>query len=95
MDSVLSYLQTTVFATPTSTAFASYLIYYAYICLGSVLVSSNKVKGHPQPKRGPQLDYSINGFRLTLLTIFIVLLFGGVFPQLNAVKLFAVSSLAQ
>ncbi len=53
------------------------------------------MKGHPQPKRGPQLNYTINGFRLTVLTIVIILLFGGVFPHLESLKLFAISNLAK
>lgn len=95
MNAVWDYLGRTFLAAPTASAFTSYLVYYAYICLGSLIVPSTKVKGHPQPKRGPQLEYSINGFRLTILTIVLVCLFGGVFPQLQAVKLFAVSALAQ
>ena len=78
----LQGLRNTVFATPTCSVFSAYLIYYAYICVASLLLPSIKVKGHPQPKRGPQLEYSICGFRLTLLTIFIVVGFGGMIPQL-------------
>jgi hypothetical protein len=92
---VLTYLRSTFLASPTISTVVSYLIYYVYICLASILIPSQEVKGHPQPKRGPQLTYSINGFRLTVLTIFILILFGGVVPNLEAFKLFAVSSLAK
>lgn len=95
MEPVLTYLRSTFLATPTFSAVASYLTYYAYICLASILLPSKQVKGHPQPKRGPQLTYSINGFRLTILTIAIVLLFGGVFPHLQSVQLFSVANLAR
>ncbi len=88
LDSALTYLTSTFFACPTLSAFTAYTIYYIYICLASMLVPSTPVKGHPQPKRGPQLDYSINGFRLTLLTIVIVLVFGGVFDRLQPITLF-------
>ena len=84
----MEYLQTlrsTILATPTCSAFTSYLIYYAYICVASLLLPSIKVKGHPQPKRGPQLEYSICGFRLTLLTILITVCFGGMLPQLKPI----------
>jgi len=91
----VNWLSSTVFAAPNCTAFTAYLIYYAYICIASLLLPSITVKGHSQPKRGPQLTYSICGFRLTLLTIFIVLAFGGVFPQLHPIKLFSVSILAK
>jgi hypothetical protein len=94
MDQLLSYLTSTYLATPTPKAFTSYLIYYAYICLASLLLPSKVVKGHPNPKRGPQLTYTINGFRLTILTIVLILVFGGVFPKLDQVKVFSVSSLA-
>lgn len=94
MDQILSYLTSTYLSPPTAKAFSSYLIYYAYICLASILLPSKSVKGHPNPKRGPQLTYTINGFRLTILTIVLILVFGGVFPKLNQVKVFSVSSLA-
>jgi len=55
-------------------------MFYTYICLGSILVPSKLVNGHPNPKRGPRLQYSINGFRLTCLTILIVFIFGGLVP---------------
>ena len=92
---IVDWLCSTIFAAPTQTAFTAYLIYYAYICIASLVLPSITVKGHPQPKRGPQLTYSICGFRLTLLTIVIVLAFGGVFPQLHPIKLFSVSILAK
>jgi Delta14-sterol reductase len=95
MESALEYLRSTFLATPTASTIASYLTYYAYICLASILVPSRKVKGHPQPKRGPQLTYTINGFRLTILTILIVVLFGGVLPALKSFQLFAVANLAK
>ena len=92
---IVNWISSTIFAAPTQTAVTAYLIYYAYICLASILLPSITVKGHSQPKRGPQLTYSICGFRLTLFTIFIVLAFGGVFPQLHPIKLFSVSVLAK
>lgn len=55
MESVLDYLRSTFLATPTLSAFTAYIIYYLYICFGSLILPSIKVKGHPQPKRGPQL----------------------------------------
>ena len=91
----ITSLRSTVFATPTISAVSSYLIYYAYICIASLLLPSIKVKGHPQPKRGRQLEYPICGFRLTLLTIFLVVAFGGVFPKYDPIKLFEVSALAK
>ena len=91
----ITSLRSTVFATPTTSAFTSYLIYYAYICIVSLLLPSIRVKGHPQPKRGPQLDYTICGFRLTILTVFLVVAFGGIFPQLQPIRLFEVSALAK
>lgn len=94
MPELLEYLRTTYLTAPTTSAFTAYLIYYAYICLASILLPSKTVKGHPHPKRGPQLTYTINGFRLTILTIVLILLFGGVFPQFNTFKAFNVSSLA-
>lgn len=58
------------------------------------MLPSKSVKGHPNPKRGPQLTYTINGFRLTILTIVLISLFGGVFPRFNSIQVFKVSSLA-
>lgn len=60
-----------------------------------MVVPSKLVLGHPSPKRGPQLTYSINGFRLTVLTILLILIFGGIFPQLAAMRLFGVSGLVK
>jgi hypothetical protein len=95
MESIIDCIRSTFLVTPTLTAFTAYIIYYLYICLGSLLLPSVKVKGHPQPKRGPQLQYDINGFRLTVLTIVIVVAFGGMLPQLNPIKLFEISLLAK
>jgi hypothetical protein len=52
------------------------------------------VKGHPNPKRGPQQEYSISGFKLTLITIFIMVIFGGILPSLASFTLFKVSIIA-
>lgn len=78
---------------PNSYTMFAYSIYYLYICLASVIIPGKLVKGHPKPKRGPQLTYYINGFRLTVLTILIVLLFGGVFPELKQIEIFRVRKL--
>ncbi len=59
-----------------------YLSYYAYICIGSIIVPKTIVSGHPEPKRGPQLKYGINGFRLTILTLFLAIAFGGIVPKM-------------
>ena len=91
----LQGLKDTIFATPTCSAFTAYLIYYTYICMASLILPSTIVKGHPQPKRGPQLEYPICGFRLTILTFFIVVAFGGVCPSLAPIKLFEVSALVK
>lgn len=69
-------------ACPTSTSVTLYLAYYTYICIASLVLPAKIVNGHPNPKRGPQLKYSINGFKLTCLTIILMLVFGGVVPQL-------------
>lgn len=81
-------------AAPTTTSVTLYLIYYAYICIASLVLPAKIVKGHPNPKRGPQLKYSINGFKLTCLTIILMLVFGGIVPQLEKVTLFRLSVLA-
>ena len=101
MDSLLSYLSptfdsltNTIFHKPTFTSVAIYLTYYAYICLASLLLPSKIVNGHPNPKRGPRLQYSINGFRLTCLTIFLMCGFGGLFPCLERFQLFKISIVA-
>ena len=70
------------FCAPTATAWTIYSIFYAYICLGSLILPAKIVDGHPNPKRGPQLKYSINGFKLTCLTLILMAIFGGVIPQL-------------
>lgn len=93
-ESISSYLGSTFFAAPTYSTVTAYLAYYVYICIASIIIPSKLVLGHPSPKRGKQLQYSINGFRLTIVTILIVLIFGGVFPTLDGVKLFAVVKLA-
>jgi hypothetical protein len=81
-------------AAPTFNSIIIYSIYYLYICLASIYLPSYKVKGHPSPKRGPQQNYTICGFRLTLLTIFIIVVFGGIIPSLNFVRVFKISLLA-
>jgi hypothetical protein len=91
---ILNSLKSTILATPTLSAVSSYLIYYAYICAGSLLIPSKPVKGHPQPKRGGQLTYSINGFRLTCLTILLILLFGGILPIFSKIQLFSIVNLS-
>lgn len=68
---------------PTLTSLTIYSSYYLYICIASLVLPAKIVNGHPNPKRGPQLKYSINGFKLTCLTIIIMVIFGGVVPQLN------------
>ena len=94
-ESIYSYLDSTFLAAPTYSTVRAYLVYYAYICIASIIIPSKPVLGHPSPKRGKQLQYSINGFRLTIVTILIVIIFGGVFPNLDGVKLFAVVNLAK
>jgi len=92
---MIQFITDKLFATPTLTSISIYLIYYAYICLASIFLPSYQVKGHPNPKRGPQQTYSICGFRLTLLTIFIIVFFGGMIPQLEVIQLFSISLLAK
>lgn len=43
-----------ILTSPTINSLAIYLIYYTYICLASILLPAKIVKGHPNPKRGPQ-----------------------------------------
>jgi hypothetical protein len=95
MQSFLHLLGDTFFAKPTVSAIIAYLSYYTYICAGSILIPSKQVKGHLQPKRGPQLTYSINGFRLTILTIVLVVIFGGVIPELQGIRIFRVARLVE
>ena len=92
---MIEYFLSTFLATPSLYTIQAYLIYYAYICIASILVPGHKVKGHPNPKRGPQLTYTINGFRLTVLTVILVSLFGGVFPALHSIKVFRAARLAE
>lgn len=92
MDAVISTLSA---ATPTLSTFTAYLSYYAWICLASIFLPSTIVKGHPKPKRGEQLTYSINGFTLTVVTLLLVVLLGGVFPSLKQLQLFPVITLAK
>lgn len=80
---------------PNTTAFAIYSIFYAYICLGSIFIPAKIVDGHQSPKRGPALKYSINGFKLTCITILFLLLCGGVFTQFNQIQLFRVAIFAE
>lgn len=59
-----------------------------------MVLPAKVVNGHLNPKRGPQLQYSINGFKLTVLTIILMLVFGGVVPQLDKLTVFRMSVLA-
>ena len=59
-----------------------------------MVIPAKIVNGHPNPKRGPRLQYSINGFRLTCLTIILVGVFGNLIPALSDYHLFKVSLLA-
>lgn len=62
--------------------------------MASLVLPAKVVNGHPNPKRGPQLQYSINGFKLTCLTIILMLVFGGVVPQFDKLTVFRMSILA-
>ena len=90
----LEWVTTHLFCAPTTASVTIYLLYYAYICLASILLPAKIVDGHPHPKRGPRLKYSINGFRLTCLTIFICTVLGGMCPYLKSVQLFNISIIA-
>ncbi len=79
---------------PTTTSVLIYLVYYTYICVSSLVLPAKIVNGHPNPKRGSQLKYSINGFKLTCLTIILMLTLGGIIPQLSKFTLFRLSILA-
>jgi hypothetical protein len=57
MEQLWIWLGETYFSKPNAFAVASYLAYYAYICLASILLPAKSVPGHPNPKRGPQLTY--------------------------------------
>lgn len=92
---MIEFLTDKLLAAPTLTSVCIYLIYYAYICLASIFLPAYEVKGHPNPKRGPQQTYTICGFRLTVLTILIILVFGGMIPQLEVIKVFEISLLAR
>lgn len=59
-----------------------------------MILPAKVVNGHPNPKRGPQLQYSINGFKLTCLTITLMLIFGGIIPQFDKLTLFRMGVLA-
>lgn len=59
-----------------------------------MLLPAKIVNGHPNPKRGPQLKYSINGFKLTVLTILLMVVCGGIVPQFSKLQLFRLSILA-
>ena len=93
LNSTLDGLKDSFLCPPTWSSFKLYGIKYAYICIGSLIIPATIVKGHTNPKRGPQLEYSINGFRLTCLSIIIMLTCGGVFPELEKLKIFQLSSL--
>lgn len=82
------------FCSPSITSLVIYSIYYIYICVGSLLIPAKIVDGHPSPKRGPRLKYSINGFKLTCLTLILLILFGGVIPNLSQIRLFRLAILA-
>ena len=90
----LTWVKEHFFCAPTATAWTIYSIFYAYICIGSMVIPGKTVNGHPNPKRGPQLQYSINGFKLTCITILFMIIFGGVVPQLESVKLFRMAIFA-
>ncbi len=92
---MISFIMDKFFAAPTLNSIVIYSIYYFYICLGSIYLPAYQIKGHPNPKRGPQQTYTICGFRLTLLTVFIIIFFGGMIPQLQAIKFFSISLLAK
>lgn len=79
---MIEFLTDKLFAAPTITSIIIYLIYYVYICVASMLLPASTVKGHPHPKRGPQQTYTICGFKLTVLTILIIIVFGGMIPSL-------------
>ena len=85
---MIEFLTEKLFAAPTLTSVGIYLAYYLYICVASIYLPAYPVKGHPNPKRGPQQNYTICGFRLTILTILIIVLFGGLIPQLSFIQLF-------
>lgn len=93
MDALL-WFKDRFLAAPTLTSITIYLLYYAYICAASLLLPANIVDGHPNPKRGPRLKYSINGFKLTCLTILLMILFGGIVPTFSPIKLYNLSILA-
>jgi hypothetical protein len=95
MDALWTWLKGSYLSSPTTYTVAAYLAYYAYICLASILLPAKQTLGHPQPKRGAQLSYSICGFRLTVLTILIVILFGGIFPSLKSLELFQIAGLVK
>lgn len=95
METIWTKLKETYLSSPITYTVSAYLVYYAYICLASIFLPAKSVLGHPQPKRGPQLTYTICGFSLTVLTIFIMILFGGIFPSLNRVQLFQLSALVK
>lgn len=78
---------------PTVTSLTIYSAYYLYICVASLVLPAKIVNGHPNPKRGPQLKYSINGFKLTCLTIILMVVFGGVIPQFNQLTVLRLSVL--
>jgi hypothetical protein len=89
----LTWIKEHFLCIPTCTSITIYIIYYSYICLASLIIPAKTVNGHPNPKRGPQLKYSINGFKLTVLTIIIMVLFGGFVPFFNSLQLFKMSIL--
>jgi hypothetical protein len=91
---MFSFITDKLLAAPTFNSIFIYLVYYFYICLASIYLPAYPVKGHPNPKRGPQQNYTICGFRLTILTIAIILLVGGIFPQFAFIKIFSISLLA-
>ena len=94
LSSLLIWVKDHFLCAPTPTAWTIYSIFYAYICVGSLLIPAKTVDGHSHPKRGPQLKYSINGFKLTCITILFMVVFGGVVPQLSSVKFFRVAIFA-
>ena len=94
LSEIPSWIFSHIFCAPTLTSIIIYLTYYTYICLASIFIPAKIVDGHPHPKRGPRIKYSINGFRLTCLTIVTCVVFGGMIPYFNSVKLFNISIIA-
>lgn len=91
LNKIYQDLGQTLFHPLTFNSLTIYITYYTYICLGSILLPAKIINGHPNPKRGPRLQYSVNGFTLTCMTIVLMLLFGGVIPGFSSLKLVRLS----